>query len=205
MAQQVFTSAILLLTSAFGLYEPPTAHENDHLTSRPSPARPSSLEGPSRRPGCQSHRSHHAHDGRLDADPGSHHAFDHATPTDHPAILADRRPPHDRTVRILLRNFTLPDLHLARQVLRHPRDVERHRQAPIHYRRLLRLRPLDSPGPNLDRMVNPPPRRQELAAPAPPDLFHRNPGGGTLHLAGEGRSPQAHRIRRRAQHPVALP
>src|SRR5208282_6069265 len=54
-------------------------------------------------------------------------------------------------------------------------------------------------------MVDSPPGRQELAAPAPPDLFHRNSGRGALHLAGEGRSPQAHRVRHRARHPTRLP
>jgi hypothetical protein len=33
---------------------------------------------------------------------------------------------------------------------------------------------------------------------APPDLSHGNSGGYSLHLAGEGRSPQAHRVRNRA-------
>src|ERR1022692_1738319 len=35
-------------------------------------------------------------------------------------------------------------------------------------------------------MVDPPPRRQKLAAPAPPYLSHRHPWGSALSLAGEG-------------------
>src|ERR1019366_8895489 len=124
---------------------------------------------------------------------------------DHPPVLADRRAPHDRTVRLLLRHAALPDLHLARQILQPPRDGERRRQAPLHHRRLLRLRPPDSPDPDLDGLVDSPLGWQELAAPAPPHLFHGNPGGGALHLAGKGRPAQTHRVRSSAKPLAPLP
>src|SRR5208282_4778497 len=111
------------------------------------------------------------------------HAIHHASAPHHPPILADRSPPHGRPVRILLWNFTFPHLHLARQVFRSPRNVERHRKAPLHHRRFHRVRLNDSPSPDLDRLVDPPPRRQKLAASAPSHLSHRNPGCSALHLA----------------------
>src|SRR5208283_4773804 len=109
------------------------------------------------------------------------------------------------TFRLLLRHPALPDLHLARQVLRLSRNGERHSQASLHHRRILRFRPPDSAGPDLDRLVDSPTRRQELAAPAPSDLSHGNPRRGALLLAGKGRPPQAHRVRHRARPPAPLP
>src|SRR5208337_1500508 len=60
-------------------------------------------------------------------------------------------------------------------------------------------------GPDLDRLVDSPTRRQELAAPAPSDLSHGNPRRGALLLAGKVRPPQAHRGRHRARPPAPLP
>src|ERR1700716_3631345 len=127
-------------------------------------------------------------------------ALHHALPPNPPPVLADRRPPYDRPLRILLRLSSFHHLHLARQILRRPRNVERHRQAPLHHRRILRLRPHDPPRPDLDCMVDSPPRRKKLAAPAPPDLSNGDPGGSALRLVGESRSPQTDRVRSRAQH-----
>src|SRR4029077_8257374 len=58
--------------------------------------------------------------------------------------------------------------------------------------------------PDIYRLVDSPPGRQKLATSAPANLLDRNPGGGALHLACEGRSPQAHRVRRCPRHPAAL-
>src|ERR1700676_3485768 len=207
-ARQLPAAATTLVRCRLQRYKPENetaSHKNRRLPRPAHCAGAPAMESATCRPWRQSHRVHHALDRRLDADLHSHHPLHHASPPDHPSVLADRRPPHDRTVRILLRLSPFHHLHLARQVLRHPRNGERYRQTPIHHRRILRLRPHDSPGPDLDCMVDSPPRRKELAAPAPGNLFDGNPGGGALHMAGESRSPEATRVRHRAQHPAALP
>src|ERR1700686_1294003 len=206
-ARQLPAATTTLVRCRLQRYKPENetaSDKNRRLPRRAHSAGAPGMESATCRPWRQSHRVHHALDRRLDADLHSHHPLHHASPPDHPSVLADRRPPHDRTVRILLRLSPFHHLHLARQVLRHPRNGERYRQTPIPHRRILRLRPHDSPGLDFHCMVDSPPGRQKLAASAPPYLSHGDPGCSALHMAGKSQSPQTNRVRSRAQHPAAL-
>jgi len=85
------------------------------------------------------------------------------------------------------------------------KDIAKRPFITIGFSAFVLMIPLDPPGPDFDCMVDSPPRRQELAASAPANLFDRNPGRSALRLAGEGRPPQAPGVRRGALHPAAIP
>ena len=62
-------------------------------------------------------------------------------------------------------------------------DVE---QAPLHHRRIHRIRFADSAGVDFDHGLDPPAWRQALAGAAPPDLRQRDCWRDSLLVAGEG-------------------
>ncbi|OMP12943.1 lateral flagellar FliI-like assembly ATPase [Corchorus olitorius] len=128
----------------------------------------------------------HALDRYVDAGAALLHAGHHAAAPHHGHELADPASPHARAVHVLLRHDPLPDLVAGRSRTRSGVDVEGHRQAAIHHRRLCGVRADDSAGGHVDQRDGAQARRQALAVAAPACLRDGRAGHPAL-LVAQGR------------------
>src|SRR3974390_801415 len=140
----------------------------------------------------------------LDPSVPPHHTLHHSPPQASQPSQPHPFPSHARSLRFLLRLPPLPHLHWSRPGLRLCCHDERRGQAPLHHRRLHRVRSAHSAGRYFYKRLDSPSRRKKLASSPPPHLRGRPLRRYPLLLARQVRSPPPPPLRRPPRPPPSL-